>query len=140
SLDVDAEEVLGPGPVVVAIVDSIASMSDTSPAQRSAVRQAAENIIAQQSQLSATKAQRWPSLQLSSLYQRFAYPPNNVPGWDEFFPNWTVSVGLSLPIFTGGRIRGEMLAAEANVAEARERRRQAEELARLDARLAIAAL
>lgn len=140
SLEVDASEVLAANPLVVAIVDSLTSLTDTTAGNRSAVRQAAENILAQQMQLKATRAQRWPSLQLSSLYQRFAYPPNNIPGWNEFFPNWNVTLGLSFPIFTGGRIRGEVLAAEANLVEAQQRERQAEELARLDARLAIAAL
>lgn len=140
SLQVDVEEVLAPDPMVVAIVDSLVAMSDTSAAVRTAVRQAAENIVAQQAQLRAARAQRWPQLQLSSLYQRFAYPPNNVPGWNEFFPNWTVSVGLSIPILTGGRISGEVQAAEANLVQAQQQQRQAEELARLDARLAIAAL
>ncbi len=140
SLDVNVEDVLAPDPVVLSIVDSLTALSDTAAGNRSAVRQAMENIVAQQMQLKAARAQRWPSLQLSSLYQRFAYPPNNVPGWNEFFPNWNVTVGLSFPIFTGGRIAGEVRAAEANLVEAQQRQRQAEELARLDARLAIAAL
>src|SRR5690606_31755704 len=140
SLDVDVAQVLAQDPVVVALVDSIASLSDTSATSRSVVRQAGENLIAQQSQLRAARAQRWPALQLQSLYQRFAYPSNSIPGWNSYFPNWTVSVGLSVPILSGGRIRGEILAAEAGVVEARETQRQAEEMARLDARLAIAAL
>ena len=140
SLDVDVAQVLARDPVVVALVDSIAMLSDTSAASRSLVRQAGENLVAQQSQLKAARAQRWPALQLQSLYQRFAYPSNSIPGWNSYFPNWTVSVGLSVPILSGGRIRGEILAAEAGVVEARETHRQAEEAARLDARLAIAAL
>ena len=54
--------------------------------------------------------------------------------------NWTVTVGASMPLFTGGRIRGENVVAQANVAEAKARLQQTKELASLDARQAVAEL
>jgi outer membrane protein TolC len=55
----------------------------------------------------------------------------------DFFPNWSVSAGLSLPIFTGGRLRGDALAAEAAYDESRFRLQQAREAAALEARLQV---
>ena len=60
--------------------------------------------------------------------------------YNDFFPNWSVSVGLSLPLFTGGRIRGDVLVAQANQVEAEQRLQQAREFASLDAQLALAQL
>jgi outer membrane protein len=45
-----------------------------------------------------------------------------------------VSLGLQLPIFTGGRIGGEVRAARANLTEAELRLQQSRELAQVDAR------
>ncbi len=140
SLRVEAAEVLAADPIIRAIVDSVAAATDTVAINRAPVRQALENVDALDAQFRATRAARYPAVQLQSQYQRFAYPPNQIPGWNEFFPNWTVSFGLSLPLLTGGRIRGEELVAQANLAEARERLRQVEELAALDARLSLDAL
>ena len=134
---VDVDALLADRPASVELVGSVLASADTSVTERVPVRQAEENVRAQEQLLRATRAQRLPALALSSTYQRFAYPIGGVPGLDDFFPNWTVSVGLSLPILTGGRIRGESQAAEANVVEARAQMRQTDELAALDAQLAV---
>jgi len=134
---VDVEALLAERPASVELVSTVLASADTSVTERVPVRQAEENVRAQEQLLRATRAQRLPALALSSTYQRFAYPIGGIPGFDEFFPNWTVSLGVSLPILTGGRIRGEAQAAEANVVEARAQLRQAEELAALDAQLAV---
>jgi outer membrane protein TolC len=111
--------------------------SDTAARARVAVRQASKGVEAAQQQLRATKAQRLPSIGLQTNYQRLAYPQNILPkSLADFFPNWTVGIGLSYPLFSGGRIRGEIVAAEAGVMEARQRLKLAEEGATLDARLA----
>jgi hypothetical protein len=49
-------------------------------------------------------------------------------------------VSVALPIFTGGRISGDVLVAEANLSEQRLRLEQVEELAQLDTRSALAEL
>jgi outer membrane protein len=113
---------------------------DTSVRARASVRQAEAQLGAQRSALRAAQLAVLPSVQLTSTYQRFAYPPEGTflpSALDLYFPNWTVSVGLSFPLFTGGRLRGERMMAEANVSEAAERLRQTEEGAELDALLAL---
>jgi len=81
-----------------------------------------------------------PNLTLSTSYGRVAFPTGGVPNWNNFVNNWTVTVGASMPLFTGGRIRGENVVAQANVAEAKARLQQTKELASLDARQAVAEL
>jgi outer membrane protein TolC len=51
-----------------------------------------------------------------------------------------VGVGLSVPIFTGRRIKGDEMVAQANLDDAKARLQQTRELAVLDARTAIETL
>jgi len=57
-----------------------------------------------------------------------------VPSWSSFLTNWSVAVGLTMPIFTGGRIKGDKLVASADLDQARLLLRQTAESAELDAR------
>lgn len=135
TVNVSASEVLRIDPAVQARVARTLGESDTDVARRAPVRQALKGVEVAQQQLKATKAARFPQLAATSTYQRLAYPTNILPGsFNDFFPNWTVGIGLSFPFFTGGRVRGEMLAAEASVNEAKQRLKLAQEGAALDAR------
>jgi outer membrane protein len=116
------------------------SAPDTVTSHRASVRQAAEAVIAQQSQLRVARAQRIPSLSLTSQYGAVAYPTSGLPSSNQFRANWTVGIATSFPIFTGGRIKGDELVAEANLAESRVRLQQVREFAALDAQVAINAL
>ena len=140
--DVRIEELLADDSLALAQVDSVVTASDTAAGTRAPVRQARDNVEAQRQLLRVARGQRLPAVQLSTNYQRFAYPANFglETQWAGYYPNWTVTLGLSVPIFTGGRIRGETMVAEANYNEAREQLAQAEEVAALDAQLAIAEL
>lgn len=113
---------------------------DTATSNRAAVRQASEAVQAQRDLLRVARSQRLPSLSLTSQYGAVAYPTNGVPRSGDFRANWTVGVATSIPIFTGGRIRGDELIAQANLAESRARLQQVRELASLDARVALNAL
>ena len=127
----------------VELADSRSVAPDTSVGARAIVRQAQAQLDASEQALTAARLARLPSVQLSTLYQRFAYPPEGtfLPGsLDLYFPNWTVTLGLSFPIFTGGRLSGDRAIAEANVMEARARLQQARDGAEVDALLAIVAL
>lgn len=127
----------------IALPDARTVTPDTSVASRATVRQAEAQLDAQRAALKAARLARLPSVQLTSTYQRFAYPPEGTflpSALDLYFPNWTVSLGLSFPLLTGGRLGGERMVAQANVAEAEERLRQAREGAELDAQLAVTQL
>ena len=113
---------------------------DTAASNRAAVRQADEAVRAQRELLTIAKAQRLPSLSLSSQYGAVAYPLSGLPGSNDFRTNWTVGVTAQVPLFTGGRIRGDEMIAQANLAESRARLQQVREFASLDARVALNAL
>jgi len=127
----------------ITLADQRVLTPDTSVAARATVRQAEAQVTASAQALRAARLARLPSVQLTSLYQRFAYPPEGtfLPGAiDLYFPNWNVTLGLSFPVFTGGRLRGERLVAEANLTEAQQRLQQTREGASLDALLALTEL
>jgi outer membrane protein TolC len=113
---------------------------DTAASRRAPVREAAENVKAQQGQLQIARSGWFPSLVLSSAYSRVAYPSGGIPAWGNFYPNWTVALAASLPIFNGGRVHGDMMVAEANLRDAHDRLRQARDNSALDTRAAINAL
>ncbi len=113
---------------------------DTVAAHRAAVRQAGEAVRAQEGLLTVARSERLPSLALISQYGGVAYPSGGLPGKSDFRANWTVGVSASVPFFTGGRIRGDEMVAEANLAESRARLQQVKEYAALDARVALNAL
>lgn len=141
---VDPAEVLGEDVRVVQAVATAVAGTDTSGRARATARQSRENVQAQENLLRVSRAQRLPALQLSTNYQRFAYPEGSgvtfPTALNQFFPNWSVTLGASVPLLTGGRIRGDILIAEANLKEAQATARQVEQLAALDARLAITQL
>jgi len=112
-------------------------LGDTSVVSRAPVQQARTLVAVQEGALRIARAQRLPNINLVSQYGRVAYPGGLLPEWDEFRTNWTVGAQLSMPIFTGGRIRGEEMVAEADLVEAQARVRQAEDAARLDTRTAL---
>ena len=114
-----------------------AGFPDTLAGDRSTVRQAAEDIAAQRAALTVAKGQRWPTLALTSSYGKVAFPLTGLPQGGDFRTNWTVSLSTQFPIFTGGRIKGDQMVAEANLREAQARYDQLHELAALDTRVAI---
>jgi outer membrane protein len=118
-------------------VRAVGIEADTSSNDRAAVRQAAELVTIRENLRRAARAERLPSIALTSQWGRVAYPKEGVPAWNDMRSNWTVGVQLELPILTGGAQRGSELKAQADVVEARARLEQTRELAALDARTAL---
>lgn len=116
------------------------SAPDTVSSHRASVREAAEAVRAQQSQVRIARSQRFPSLSLTSQYGAVAYPLSGLPSSDQFRANWTIGIATQVPLFTGGKIRGDELVAQAGLAESRARLQQVTEFAALDAQVAINAL
>ncbi len=139
SVNVDVASVLRVDPAIHSAVDRALANVDTSVASRSSVRQAERSLEIAKQQHRATRAQRLPTLGLVTNYQRLAYPTNGFPAsLNDFFPNWTAGVQVSFPFFTGGRVRGEMLASEAAIVEAEQRLKQTQEGASLDVQQTVA--
>lgn len=98
---------------------------------RVVVAEAATAVTQSETSLKLAEAARKPSVSLTSTYTRLAYPADDAfPRFDR--TNWTVGVGLQVPILTGGRQRGDELVARADVDTARLRLQQTKELAAVD--------
>lgn len=117
-----------------------AADADTSTLDRAPVRQLTESLRAQEAQLQIAHSQHYPTLTLSTQYGRVAFPSSGAPSWSNFLTNWTVSLSASIPLFTGGRLHGASMVAQANVQETQARLDQTKKLAALDAHAAIAQL
>jgi outer membrane protein len=111
-----------------------ATPSDLAADARAPVRQAEEEVRANESLLTGARAERWPSISFNSRYSPVAYPANGFPQYGDFREDWTVTLNLSIPILTGGRITGDQLVARGNLSEARARLKQTREAAELDVR------
>jgi outer membrane protein len=113
---------------------AVEKAGDTTTAGRAPVRQAAEAVVAQRGLLRVARGQRWPQLAVTSQYAQFGYPRRVDPFGSDFVSDWSVSVGLQVPLFTGGRIGGDEAVARANLSQAELRLQQSRELAEVDAR------
>jgi outer membrane protein TolC len=89
-----------------------------------------------EAQRAIARSQRLPSVDIATTWTRVAYPENGIPSGD-FRPNWTVSANVSLPLFTGGRIRGDERVAQAELEASRARLDFTRELAAVDSRNAL---
>lgn len=105
---------------------------DTNPDVRAPVRQASAQVEAQRGLVQSAKGGRWPSVALTSTFSQFAYPEGAFPGSSDFLTDWSVGVGVSVPLFTGGRLGGDAGVAKADLREAELRLSQTRKLARLD--------
>jgi outer membrane protein TolC len=113
---------------------------DTSATTRAPVRQLGEALRASREDLRIARSSWIPTVTLSTQYGRVAFPSSGLPDLGNFLTNWTVSLGASVPLFTGGRTKGATMVAEAAVREAEARYEQVREAASLDAQQAVALL
>jgi len=127
------------GQVTRAAYDTTAPLptADTVTDDRAPVRESAEALRAQEGQLRVARADRLPSLAITSNYQRLFFPSQFFPTLSQFSENWNVGGSITLPLFTGGRITGNIDVAQANLEQARAQLQQAKELAALDTRVAF---
>ena len=114
--------------------------ADTNADNRAIVRQATENVRAQEGLLRAARAEHYPTISLVSGYQRLYFPSEPFDFSVQARENWTIGVSANVSLFSGGRTNGSVLMADAAVREAKARLKQARELAALDARVALSQL
>ena len=128
-----------------AVVDALGNPTALSitPGQAADITQAQALLEVQKGALRQAQLAQVPVLNLTTNYQRFAYPTNSdiVPRTlADFYPAWTVGLGFSVPIWTSGRISGDKMVARANVADAEARVHQGQRAASLDVQLALKSL
>ncbi|HUX34184.1 MAG TPA: TolC family protein [Gemmatimonadaceae bacterium] len=114
-----------------------ASAPDTNAEHRAAVREAQQNVRAQEGLLKAARADRYPALALTSGYQRLFFPQSTFPSWNDYRENWTVGLSAQVSLFSGGRTHGSEMIAQANVQQAQAQLDQTRQYASLDARVAM---
>lgn len=130
-----------PAPVTGVLAARTGSVvPDTNVDSRATVREALEGVKAQESLLRAARAERFPTIALTSGYQRLFFPTSTFPELNDYRENWTIGVSAGVSLLSGGRTRGSQLVAQANLREARARLQQARELAALDSRIALSQL
>jgi outer membrane protein len=112
----------------------VGAAGDTAISARAPVRQAAEAVQAQRGLLRVARGQRLPQVAVTSQYAQLAFPEKVSPFGQDFVSDWSVSLGLQLPIFTGGRIGGQTDVARANLTEAQLVLQQSREVAEVEAR------
>jgi outer membrane protein TolC len=100
--------------------------------ERTAVLQQVNEVQSSEADITVARSQRFPTVSVYSIYGLVSYP-EVVPGFDDWRTNWTVGAGLSIPIFTGRRIKAEEAMARAGLEESQQTLRLIQELARLDA-------
>lgn len=102
---------------------------------RLAITNAERGVGLAEASRSLVRSQFYPQVYASAAYGWVAYPDNPVPfvPFDEWAVNFTAGLGVSVPIFGGLKVHGQMDAAAADLAEAQARLDQAREYARLEA-------
>jgi outer membrane protein TolC len=124
-------------PAVPALDSLVARAADTTTDGRAPVRQAEQSLQAQEGLVSVARAERLPTVSLSSTFSRLGYPADGIPSWSDFVTDWTVGLAVKLPLFTGGRIGGSVGVARANLEDARLRLSQTRNRAAVDTRSAL---
>ena len=116
------------------LAELVETPADTGTDVRAPVRQASEAVTSQQGLLRAARGQRWPQVSLTSDYAEIGYPNDASPFGTNYLSDWVVAVGVQVPLFTGGRVKGDVAVAQAGLEQARLQLQQTRELAQLDAR------
>jgi outer membrane protein TolC len=124
-------------PVVPALDSLVNRQVDTATDSRAPVRQAEASAEEQEQRYRVAKAERYPSVTLSSSFARLGYPSDVLPSWSDFVSDWTVGLTVKVPLFTGGRIGGSVQSASATANDARIRLQQTRERAAVDTRSAL---
>jgi len=102
--------------------------------ERATVQQAEAAVRISRSSQSIARSQLFPSVNASASYGWSSYPDSVLPELDvdQWYRNVSAGFVFYVPIFNGGRMRGDLIAASADVAEAQAQMEQTKELTDLD--------
>ncbi|RPJ73445.1 MAG: TolC family protein, partial [Acidobacteria bacterium] len=121
-----------PTPFAEALTRADAARRTAAYEQRTPVRQATAGVEAREAAFRLARSERLPNVIANSSYGRVAY--SGLPAWSDWRTNWTIGVAAQVPLFTGGRLRGDEIVARADLDEARAQLELARNLAQLDSR------
>lgn len=106
--------------------------ADLNAAERPAVAAAEASVRVQQQLLRAVKADRWPTLSVSSTFSEQAFPSEIFPFDATFRRNWNAAVKISVPLFNGLRTEGTVARFRAQLERATANRDNMREQAAID--------
>lgn len=115
--NLDDPQLPPPGPFAEAVAHANTAREAAAREDRTAVVQAAAGVAAREASVKIARSQRLPSVSANSVYGNVAY--SGLPKFSDFRTNWTIGIAAQVPIFTGGRIKGDEMVARADLAEAR---------------------
>jgi outer membrane protein TolC len=95
-------------------------------------------VAAREAVLQVARSQRRPSVYANSALGEVAY--SAAPGFDDWRTNWTIGAVVQIPLFTGGRLKADEMAAGANLGEARAQQKLVVELAEGETEAVLAVL
>ncbi|MGH9313554.1 MAG: TolC family protein [Vicinamibacterales bacterium] len=121
---------------VVALAEEAAEKNQPEMPVRAPVRQAESAIRISDAAVNLARAARLPSVSVNSSYGKVNYPGGFFPDVNEFRTNWTIGVGVQVPILTGGRLKADQAIAVADKQVTDLRLKQTRELVELDTRAA----
>ncbi len=135
TVDLEGAALTPPEPFVAGLA---ASTAEPPKASRAQVLQSDTLVQIREAAIAVARSERLPSVNVTTSYGKVGYPSSGViPGFDDFRTNATVGVQVSVPVFTGFRLKGDALAATADLAGAEAQRNQTKALAGLDTETAI---
>lgn len=136
--DLDDERLDPPARFATGLASVLAAQAAGTAADRIPVLQANSAVLAREAALAIARSSRRPSVSLNSVLGEVAYA--RVPGFNDWRTNWTVGASVVIPLFTGGRLKADEAAANADLGEALARRKLAAELSEAETEGALAVL
>lgn len=101
-------------------------------AERPALAAAEAGVRVQRNLVRAAKADRWPTLSVTSTFSEQAFPTDLFPFGEQFRRNWNAAVKISVPLFNGLRTEGTVARYRAQLERAIATRDEMREQAALD--------
>lgn len=100
--------------------------------QRAAVQAAERQVTIRVQNVRRARGTRWPSVSLQMAYGGQAFPDRPFDlGSADWQPDWTATLGVQMPVFTGFRLQAEVERARVEVREAELQLAQLEEIVEL---------
>lgn len=100
--------------------------------RRPSIDMARRQVTINELRVSAARAASLPTVSLSGAFGKQAYPASGLPAWGDLLDSWTVGVGVSVPIYSGGQRSADVQYAREQVRQSQLQLSQAEKQATLD--------
>jgi len=137
-VEIDGDVLAPPAPFAEALATHRAAVTADIAGERTDVKQAETLVGVRETEIKIARSERLPAVSFSSSLGRVGYPSDGVvPRAGDFRTNWTAGATVSVPLFTGYRLRAGERVARADLVGAQARLKQTKELAELDAATAL---